>query len=130
MKRHRLQRQDGFTGFVHWFNIVLEPLRRGSRSQFSKAIDSHDQRGGRIDCRPVNAIDKCVLCRLRNADAGRIRLAKSTPVTDVDIIIACGKVGTCANANCDVAAAGSDVVECKITDGCVASTGIVIFQCT
>src|SRR5947208_1789296 len=33
-----LQREDGFAGFIHWLDLVLETLRGGYRAEASGAI--------------------------------------------------------------------------------------------
>src|SRR4030095_13328327 len=75
---------------------------------------------GVSSCNSANTEDKGSLCRLCKADAGRIRVAASAHVANVDVSTACGKIATCASANCDVAAARNVVVERQITDGRVA----------
>ena len=39
MKGDRLERQDGFAGFIHRFNFVLEPPRGTGRAELAVGID-------------------------------------------------------------------------------------------
>ncbi len=81
-------------------------------------------------CNATDPVDKGSLCRLRNADPGRIRVTGKSHVADVDIAITSRNAGTCANTNRDVATAGDVVVEGEITDGCIACARVIVLQCT
>jgi hypothetical protein len=75
------------------------------------------------DCHSSNACDVggslCSCC----ADADGIGFASNTKVANIDIVIACGKVGTGGIAQRNIAAAGRIVIKCPSTVGCVLDAG-------
>ena len=126
VERDWLERQDSFTGVVHWLNLFLEPARRTQRAQLAVAVDQHWY------CRPAgchatNAGDKGF--DLRTADADRRRLAGKTNVTNIDVAIACGKRCPCTIAQRDVEVAGGVETERTTTNGRVSAADGVVQKC-
>ncbi len=69
MKRHRLERQDGFAGFVHRFNLLFKPARGADRPELPGGVDHHidsvvlDRRGA------ANVADKAGVAHVRTNGA-------------------------------------------------------------
>jgi hypothetical protein len=124
VKRHWLEREDGFAGLIHRFNLFLEPARRTGRAELPDCV-YQDWYSRVYGCDPANAGDEC--SRLVTvADANRVGLASNPTIADIDIKISGGEIVTGANAQCDVLASSGVVKEGVITGGRVIHTGGVV----
>src|SRR5947207_3210510 len=112
MEGHWFKRQNGFTSFVHWFNIALKAPRRKHRAQLSMEIDEHRRAHGIDRLRP-DAAD--VAARL----PGDVRQV----VADADRVVFAGSTrDACANA--DVAIARNIEARGRAQSRVVAARGV------
>src|SRR6266487_1245813 len=116
MKRHRLERQDGFACLFHRPGVFLEAARgTGSAKLTGRAYQHWYGNGGRR-CHPINTADEG--SSLYRPDANSAGLATSTSVADIDVETTRGEHVTGEYAQGDVGGAGV-VKKCVRTDGCV-----------
>jgi len=58
----RFERQDGFAGLIHWFNVFLKAARRVSRASWPVGVDQHWYRVSRVlFVTPPNIFDKAAV---------------------------------------------------------------------
>ena len=122
---HRLERMDHFAGFVHRFNLLLEPLRGTNSAELTVANLSTTGTAFTFpDVTPQNAGDKALLSALPDWPI-RMRAGLTTTIgaTNIDIVVAGGNVRACAEAQSDVVVASRVDIERIQTDGCVEVTG-------
>ena len=80
------------------------------------------------NCCITNAGDKRFRLRSLCADADRVRFVANTRVAYIDVVIACGEIGSGLSAQCDVAAAGCVPMERLMTAGRVVAASGVVFE--
>ena len=90
MERHRLERQERFAGFVHRFNLFLEPARGAGGPELTVDIYKDWQGVSTSGRHAANAGDKGSC--LKKADASGVRITGFTRVTDIDIVVAGGEI--------------------------------------
>jgi hypothetical protein len=61
MKRDRFERQDGFAGLIHWFNVFLKSARRIHRAELAGGVDQHWYRVSVCCCYAPNISDKAAV---------------------------------------------------------------------
>lgn len=123
MECHRFQGQDGFTRFVHRFDLFLEPARGAHRAKL--VVSSyHDWycRKSRRD--PANTANKRFGDRWMS-DSDGVGLASVTGVTDIDVFIAGSGIHTCIKAHSDIVGASGIPMECVSANGRVVVAGAV-----
>ena len=54
MKRDRFERQDGFAGLIHRFNIFLKPARGADRAELAVEVYDNVYAVGVCYCNPAN----------------------------------------------------------------------------
>ena len=105
MERHWLERQDVFTGFVHWFNLFLESARRTYRAKLTVGVYDDIHSVGDACCYTTNGGDEGS-CLKFTADADGSSVGRHTSITDKDVAAAGGEVEAGQIAERDVAATG------------------------
>jgi len=108
MKRHWLERQDGFAGFVHRPNLFLESARGTDRPQLAGGVNQYRYGVHISRCHPANAGDKAAVIHIR---ANRADTSDVTRRSNISAGII---------AQTDIAAADG-VHERSTPDGCVAA---------
>ena len=69
MKSDRPERKDGFAGFVHRLNFLLEPARGTKRAELARGVDQDWYGVGVCCCYPANVADKAAVAHVRTIRA-------------------------------------------------------------
>src|SRR5438874_1284426 len=85
MKRYGFEREQAFAQLIHGRDIILETLRRGHRSQSTRAINKERRAS---DCLTMYARDKGARLLSLFADADRVGFSSHTRVADIDVVTA------------------------------------------
>jgi hypothetical protein len=109
---HWFERQDGFAGFVHWFDIVLEASGRGQGAHLSIDVNGHGE---------VVRIKRFLENEADIATVGHVDASN----TDTNLVAGCNHIGTGVDAQGDVVVARSVVSERANTYSRVVRAGLI-----
>src|SRR5260370_3158379 len=87
---HWSKREDRFACLVHWFDLVLKPLRGNYRAEVTVGIYNYPHASGNR-C-PANAGDKCVRLSAFGADADSVSLGRNTLIANIDVVTTGGEI--------------------------------------
>ena len=119
MKSHRLQREDGFAGLVHRFNLFLEPTRRTYRAELTGRVDQNWYGIVVPGCGAANIADITTVAHVCTGDG----------CTDANNVLGRGNVTTSTNTQCDVGATGGVGLERALANSSIEVAGCIVKKC-